>query len=60
MRKIQNGESFNESFKNTMGSGIKEKWVQFVLQLKERIDSNTQKIWRKNKAMLNNSEENIE
>lgn len=33
LRKIQNGESFNESFNNIMGSGIKDKWVQFLSHL---------------------------
>jgi len=36
LRKIQNGESFNESFNNKMNSGVKDKWVKFVSRLKGR------------------------
>ena len=30
---IQKGESFSETFNNIMGSGIQDKWVQFLSQL---------------------------
>ena len=35
LREIQNGESFNESFNKKMNSEIKDKWEQFVSQLKD-------------------------
>ena len=31
--KIQNGESFSETFQNVMGSGVQDKWEQFLSQL---------------------------
>jgi len=31
--KIQNGESFSETFKNEMGAGVQDKWEQFLSQL---------------------------
>ena len=34
LRGVQNGESFNESFNNIMGSRIQDKWAQFLSQLK--------------------------
>ncbi|MCW8960383.1 MAG: hypothetical protein OQK29_02395, partial [Ignavibacteriaceae bacterium] len=34
LRKIQNGESFSETFNNVMGSGIQDKWAKFLLHLK--------------------------
>jgi hypothetical protein len=33
LRKIQMGESFSETFNNVLGSGIEDKWHQFLTQL---------------------------
>jgi len=44
LHEIQNGESFNESFNNIMSSGIQNKWIQFISQLKDRNYSDTQRI----------------
>ena len=35
LRKIQEGESFSETFNNVMGLKIQDEWAQFLLQLKE-------------------------
>jgi hypothetical protein len=35
LREIQKGAPFGETFNNIMGSGIQDKWVQFVSQLKD-------------------------
>jgi hypothetical protein len=44
LQEIQNGESFNESFNNIISSGIQNKWIQFISQLKEGNYSDIQRI----------------
>lgn len=36
--KIQNGESFSETFHNVMGTGVQDKWGQFLSQLTIEIE----------------------